>query len=457
MPETAAAAKYNPYDFQYAVDDPYLFVGRGEEQAQITYYADQAGAAPHPTHLALIGKRASGKTSLLNMTAIWAKQRGIGAVRVNLDDQDAQSQIAFFFKIYNELLIFAFTEGRLGGLHGATYQTYMNIVNTYVLPDQNTAAVFPLLFPNQYALAKQRGDGNAAITEPIYRHDLEAISKALGHPIVLMIDEAGVLAESRVLLQKIRNTLMTIPGFMVMIAATPDLLAAMDEVFSPIIRQFKKIDVGPFKKYEATELLIRRPLEKLGLNATDLFDFGAERAVREIHDLAGGRPYEIQLICHILFRRVQEGRTDHMSLDYAALEELRRELESFRDFSRTPILAMVRNLAKEQLSALGVLGNCNGGATFDQLAKIQHVIRGDWHEDILNAHFAELLDMGVLEQSDGRVRFTGDDFDKVYIKYWAREQRLQCDFSDLPVHNFIFAVLGRHLRRYLTLTIIGAM
>ena len=57
---------YNPYDFANPVSDKELFVGRKQELDDIKYYIDQAKLT-RPINLAILGPRASGKTSLLNM------------------------------------------------------------------------------------------------------------------------------------------------------------------------------------------------------------------------------------------------------------------------------------------------------------------------------------------------------------------------------------------------------
>jgi hypothetical protein len=119
----------------------------------------------------------------------------------------------------------------------------------------------------------------------------------------------------------------------------------MDDVFSPIIRQFKKITMGNFTNTNETKECIKRPLESLGSLAVDeLFEFGDPDAVEEIHDLSGGRPYEVQLICHMLFRRVQTGRAAKMKVDLSVLEDVRQELETSQDINARPILTRIRAL-----------------------------------------------------------------------------------------------------------------
>ncbi len=84
MSTSANKPKYNPYDFANPVTDKNLFSGRKKQQEEIRYYLQQAAEAPRPINLALLGNRAAGKTSLLNMIALEAKERDFCVVRIDL-------------------------------------------------------------------------------------------------------------------------------------------------------------------------------------------------------------------------------------------------------------------------------------------------------------------------------------------------------------------------------------
>ena len=95
---------YNPYDFANPVLNPKLFVGREAEISEIKYYLTQSSKAPRPINLAILGDRASGKTSLLNMIEIEAEKIGFCVVRIELDEADAETQLQFFHKLFDSIL-----------------------------------------------------------------------------------------------------------------------------------------------------------------------------------------------------------------------------------------------------------------------------------------------------------------------------------------------------------------
>ncbi len=252
---------------------------------------------------------------------------------------------------------------------------------------------------------------------------------------MLLFDEGNVLAKSRTLLEKLRNMFMNTSGYMLVLTGTPDLFPVMDEVFSPIIRQFKKINVGRFADKNETRQCILRPLEKLGVvHPEGLFERETYSEVREIHELTGGKPYEVQLLCHMLFRRLQRKQARKMKLDLSVLEDVRTELETSQDISARPLLVKIRSLGREELSALPALCECEGRATFDQIWAMEYILNGEkrWKRNTLAAVLRRLLADGVFETADGIVKFAGDDFDRIYTKYYAREKAVTVSFFTMP-------------------------
>lgn len=428
---------YNPYDFANPVSDANLLVGRMKEMDEIKYYLDNARMAPRPISIALLGRRASGKTSILNITQYEAEKRGFCTVRINLDEDDIRTQLIFFGKLFNAIFTEACERGAFGGISGKTYDAYLDAISSYTIVGESL--FYPCLFPIQYAKAMSSGNVDAPISDHNLMKDLSKIREILSQPVLLLFDEGNVLSLNRVLLQKLRNTFMNTPGYMLVMTGTPDFFPVMDEVFSPIVRQFKKINVGEFDKVKDTLNCIRKPLEKLNIKIEEFFDFETFRDVLDIHNLAGGRPYEIQLICHVLFRRVQAKRAATMKLDFSVLDEVRRELETWQDITSRPILTNIRNLAKKQLEALSILCSCDNSATFDQIWSIKYIFEGEkiWTKEALNEEFQKFIGSSILILNNHNlISFAGDDFDRIYIKYFAREQGIALDFLHDSIEDF---------------------
>ncbi len=416
------ASLANPYNYAHPVSDSDLFVGRQSELDDIRYYLDNAQRAD-PIHVAILGPRASGKTSFLNMTQQEAARRGFCTARVDLDTSDASTQMAFFFKLFDSVLSAACESGAYGGKNARTYDTYLDTVYTYQIPEDKEFS--PFLFPLLYAKALGSGNPSAPVADQAFTTDLRTLSAALQHPVAILVDECNVLINNIAILQKLRNMLQNLRGYMLVLTGTPDLFPVMDEVFSPIGRQFAKISIGEFRSIDDTEACMKRPIEKLHLSFDDLFRLEDSRSVvREVHNLASGRPYEVQFICHTMFKRLQQGRANSMRLDWNVIEDMRRQLQSAQDIGSRPVLSRVHSLSKSQLKALSTLSRCNGEATFDELWILEYIIYGNkrWQKAELERHLDFFMSAGILHLDAGRIRFVGDDFDQIYTKYYAHEQ-----------------------------------
>jgi len=119
-----------------------------------------------------------------------------------------------------------------------------------------------------------------------------------------------------------------------------------------------------------------------------------------------------------------------MNLDFAALREVLSDLERLSESSARPLLGKIERLGKFQLDALGVLSACSGFASARQLWLVRYITRGDLKWEALEACAEELRVNGVIEERDGRLSFYGDDFDRIFVKYFAREHGVRCEVQD---------------------------
>lgn len=431
----------NPYDFSNPVLDEELFIGRTNELKEIDYYLENAKKSKRPINIAILGPRASGKTSLLNITEIKAKKKDFCTVRIDLDEGDAKTQLGFFFKIFDGIFTSVCEKNVFGGLKGETYDTYLDMVNAYEIPKDKLFC--PFLFPLQYAKAMNKRNYNVSLSDNSFKRDLDLIHKTISCPVIILFDEGNVLVKSRILLEKIRNIFMNIPGYMLVFTGTSDLFPVMNEIFSPIVRQFKKINVGEFDDYEECEDCIEKPLEKAGLNLHQVSNLIPEKSKKEIIDLSGKRPYEIQLISHFLFKRVQMEITKDMRLDFNIIEDIIRELEISENISKRPILTEVRKLTKKQLQAVDLLCSCDGQATFDQIWEVEYIFKDKkrWSKIGLLNILNHLKNNSILSDKGGMIKFAGDDFDKIYTKYFARERKVSLNIQDFPPNLELYLFL----------------
>ncbi|GAJ18366.1 unnamed protein product, partial [marine sediment metagenome] len=113
------------------------------------------------------------------------------------------------------------------------------------------------------------------------------------------------------------------------------------------------------------------------------------------------------------------------------------------NISRRPILTEVRRLTRKQLQAIDLLCSCNGQATFEQIWEAEYIFRDEerWNKIELLKILVQLKSTNILSDKDGIIKFEGDDFDKIYIKYFARVNnvdlsiRFKSSFISLVISN----------------------
>ena len=424
----------NPYDFANPVSKKALFAGRKGIKSEIDYYLDQASKVTKPINLALLGDRSSGKTSLLNIIDIIAAEKSMLPIRINLDEGDAINQFTFFNKLFNTILDKACEAGAFGGLTKKTYQTYLALKNTLSIPEDQTYLSFQ--FPIQYVQVIKSGNQDLInVQDNSIEHDINLIQKEIGKTIVVTIDECNVIKSNKIILQKLRNIFMNQPGYMIVIAGTRDFFPVLDDVFSPIIRQFKRIEIEEFKNIDETKDCIRKPLSDAAINEEKLFKNGRIGSLlTDIHTLTHGKPYEIQLLCYSMFKRIQLKQTKHMILDVPVLEEVRAELRKGQQSDESEIIDCIENLNKEDLKALAVFFDAGEKSSIATLKCYEYIIYGDKRLKLskFNDYFDKFIDLKILSQNEDGFKFNGDDFDAIYAKYYARKKGVLLLYLNWP-------------------------
>ena len=427
------AALPNPYDYRNPVRDASLFAGRDDELAKLRYEFGQAAPDRPSIYIAIHGRRAAGKTSLLNRAEAIAKECRVLPVRVDLVPGDA-TPVAFFRKLYEELTTALARQGGPDAPPGAVPAVVRRVLAGGTPPDD-----FPLEFPESLALSAR---SLGAVSEPALRADLEYFVRTLGRPIALLIDEAQLIAGDENILSILRALGGRVPGYVFVLAGTSDMITRITGVFSPLLRQFREIKVEPFTETADLRACMLLPLWNIGLDVDCFDDF--DHAASELTALTGGNPYEIQLYCHEMFARWQRNTARKMALTPEILESIRSRMEDGRDVLDRRLIKLVRRMSPERLEAFNILCSALGHATLDQVWFAYNLL-GDPRIDreTLERCRAELLDAGVLrEDAEGilDLELETELFDEIYVRLWAHK--------NLPNRRHLL-LMGRFSYRFL--------
>ena len=278
---------------------------RSGELKDIEYYLRLAEAGESP-HLALIGQRGAGKTSLLLAVSSLARARHLLPVAIDLTESKVQSAGVFWHDLYSTLILAAAHAGCWGGVTGPLYSSLLGQLYNRAAIDLELAVLqFPL------AIARHAGDlPSLPCPDSLIVHDFGAVREELQahglQGLALLLDEGDCIGAHRSLLQMLRNVLQRVEGTCFVIAGTESLFDTVSDVFSPIPRQFHRLDVSRFSEWTETLELVRKPAPETVTPSIT--------TVVELHHVCQGEPAELQLYCHHMYKAVEEGRSERMEL-----------------------------------------------------------------------------------------------------------------------------------------------
>jgi hypothetical protein len=298
----------NPYNFTRPVQEYAFLGGRDRELNEVKYYINLNRNGSN-FHLALQGNRASGKTSLLNVVQnLFRGEKDILLVRVDLNVDLVTSEYLFYREIFSTII----GEGLKRGIYVWPSKLELPGRPKKFLYDHNELLYFyeirkdgtideKLLFPDSYVNAAKQNQLNLPIPQRVaiegFRTLFNGFSQRGVRVIVLLLDECDLLSKNTALIQKQRNIIDSLAGYMYILSGTDRMFPEMDKVFSPFRRQFITIRVDKFPHLRQAMECVRKPLEA---HEKSLFD---DETIGRIFSLSKGMPYKINMLCHFIYEQ----------------------------------------------------------------------------------------------------------------------------------------------------------
>jgi Cdc6-like AAA superfamily ATPase len=296
----------NPYSFTRPVQEHAFLGGRDRELNEIKYYINLNRNGSN-FHLALQGNRASGKTSLLNVIqSLFKHEKDMLMVRVDLNVDLVTSEYLFFREIFSNII----GEGLKRGLYVWPSKRELPGRPKKFLHDHNEPLFFyeirkdgtideKLLFPDSIINAAKQNSLDPPIPQSIaiegFRTLINGFSQRGIKVIVLLLDECDLLSKNTALIQKQRNIIDSLFGYMYILSGTDRMFPEMDKIFSPFRRQFITIKVDKLLHLSQVVECVRKPLED---HEKSFFD---DETIGRIFSLSKGMPYMINMLCHFLY------------------------------------------------------------------------------------------------------------------------------------------------------------
>jgi hypothetical protein len=444
----------NPYDWRGPVVDPKRFSGRDAElhfvDYALSFLVKNANGAT-PINLAVIGDRASGKTSFLNVVKIKAGLGGTIAAKLDLDEEVAARTGSFFGAIF--FALFDSVSANCG------------TANSVLSPDvvegcrqvRETGHLISGFSTGPFRLPSQLACTSSDVTQATagvdaFVQDVSLLQEISQKPLVIILDECDALAgEDRlVVLQRLRSAMARLPHCMFVLAGTRTFEESLVEVFSSVMRQFKIIRLSGFSDYLDTFMCIVRPLLESGVtNLKEILEPRTASDIGDIHDLCSGRPYEVQLLAFYMYKQVEDALADKMRLSVDVLEAARRELDHSMEASTRPALEGLRHLTSKALKPLRVFCECDGKLSLEQVCNTEYCFFGEtrFKRSDLKQAFDIYENEGILKFDKGVIIFNGDPFDKLYTKFYCAEKRVTVWFPDFSKDQLLWVKLSRAMQK----------
>lgn len=419
----------NPFDFANPVTERALFAGRARELADIEYYIGLA-TQQKGVGIAIVGDRTSGKSSLLNMASSAALRLGFVSVRVDLSQDSADSEEAFLRHVYESMFIAAKKRGMWGDTTSLVYDAFRRVMD--IGEGEKLREYLPLVFPQVRLNAQKARVPFPGLPTQVLIEDFSAIIGSAMAPrptgMALLIDEGDHLAKNGAILQKLRVLMSNVPGLVVVIAGTEDMLESMDAVFAPIVRQFKRIRLTPFISPAETRQCLYARLRQVGNEGLLTFD-----TYLNLHQIASGQPFEAQLIAHHAYRRYLQNPTAGFAVTVSVLNDVLAEVERFRKGEKDRFAVTLRKYSADELRQLSEIVLYPRLSVYEKAIIDVAMAREGRVKDAVKERRQRLKEQAQRFVNDKVVSFdsetkgyklNGDRFDALYAKLLAKSHRV---------------------------------
>jgi hypothetical protein len=409
----------NPYDFRSPVSRSALLAGRDDEMEAIDDLLRDS-SADSPTHLSLFGGQGSGKSSLLNGAVDLACARGMMVVKLALTSTIVETEIDFYRALYDAALQTLIDTGRLtteDELMGTwALRTYTGVAPASQQEITPGELQFGLLIA-----AKLNGRMVESVPTPMLRRDIELLLSVGCGPmrrLVLCLDSAELLDDNHDLGPSLTH-LADSCSFLTIITAAET--AGTLQAAAP--RAWAQIEVGPYRGVGAVIDAITKP----ATNADGIPEITppTPETARDIADLTGRVPYEVNLVSHFIWDAIQQGEQDSFELSPSVIQRVTVELEEKGRHQASPEIATYSNLSQADYTMLGRYAPYEA-LSLRELALLRLMLEDHNEDDLAQAEtqvrneLAQLELKGVVILERDRFAIKGSRDARLYLKYAAK-------------------------------------
>ena len=411
---TSRTVATNPYDYVNEVANPALFAGRQQELTQLEEEIARlaTGQATAPV-AAIVGERRIGKTSLSLRVREICENYEVIALRVSLNDMTAKNPWDFWQEIFYGLLTTArrqlnATPMNLGFRTGSEQED-----TRYGLTEARLA--FFEAYGNKTSQVPQSYLVNDGL-----RFLVDTIIEAGHDGVLLIIDEAHLLVESRIITQQIRYAIREAGRCGVIFVGEPQLAQLFSDQEQPLFAQGRVIPLDNFAAHSDVVECALLPL------LDDERPLVSPMTIDYLIKLSQGKPNQIRLICHSIYNRYRKGQQTDLNITIEALDEVLDSIAAtYTEYDVRQKVDTIRRLSSVDLETLYNMTRYPNWAITDIVdldesfrAEGKSLAASSRREAILREKRAKFVTLGLMDEEPHRFTLAGDEFLSLYLRFW---------------------------------------
>ena len=409
----------NPYDYVNEVTNPALFAGRQQELSQleddIARLANAQATAPVS---AIVGERRIGKTSLSLRVREICEDYGVVPLRVSLNDMTAVNPWDFWQEIFHGLIV----AGR-GNLNATTsnlgFRTARESDET-----RHGLTEARLEFFEAYGNRTSQVPQNYLINDGL-RLLVNTIIEAGPAGVLLIIDEAHLLVESRIITQQLRFAIRDAGRCGVLFVGEPELAQLFADQEQPLFAQGRVIPINNFAAHSDVVECALLPL------SDDERRLVSPMTIDYLVRLSQGKPNQIRLICHSIYNRFRKLEQTDLNITIEALDEVLENIAAtYTEYDVRQRVETIRRLSSVDLEILYNMTRYPNWAVTDIIdldesfrAEGKSLAASSRREAILREKREKFVSMGIMDADPHQFTLAGDEFLSLYLRFWYEISR----------------------------------
>lgn len=416
---TQGNGRVNPYDYVNEVTNPALFAGRERELAQLE--EDVVGLAfGHvlAPMSAVVGERRIGKTSAAIRLEGICSDHNILALRLTLTELTASNSWEFWNEVFRRLLVL--WRQSFGSAQPETgFRANVEVGLPGAPLDESRVEFF-----REYRERRATAPPNYLVDDAL-RDIASGIRDRGVSGILLIIDEAHLLLQNRVLTQQLRSAIRQAGKFGIVFVGETELAQLFADKSQPLFAQGQVI---PFRNFASQADIAECALLPLSEDERQLV---SPMTMDYLVKLSQGKPNQIRLICHSIYNRYLKGQQADLNITIEALDDILDNIAAtYTDYDVRQQVEAIRTLTSVDLEALYNMTRYPDW-TVSEIVELDESFRSEGksqaalarREATLSQKREYFIRRRLMIEDAGKCVLAGDEFLALYLRFWYEIQK----------------------------------